>query len=365
MAARRIKLKWATSRFVLNQIDGIRVRIEVQCAYNVTGAIFAYRNLPTDPNTGEKAGWFDHVCSPADLEEFPANAPIPGSMPEWFRLEYVDVFLRSRVEVDDFITSVRSDVQQLVSTLNIMDTIEPEGYDAIGGPLICASSSVSSESLSSSSSSSDSLGGSMSLTRWGSFERGIGTGVSWTPTGDGAGSPIGSSDSLSGSLPYSSSHVSLSPQTISQSLLIQGLGFNTLPDDAVIEGIEAHLSLRWRSGDSSASSLSSIAPADCGQGGGVAWSHEGGPRLFYFKLYDGDRGPVGDERSNNAAIYGPEWQDMLFGGPDDLWDAGLTAGSFKRGDFGVVLIVGNFTEDPQYIVDVDGVEVTIHYRKIY
>lgn len=364
MADRRIKIRWATSRFILNQIDGIRVRIDVLCAYGMAQHIFAYRNLPTDPATGAQAGWFDHVCSPADLEEYPMTSPIPGHQPEWFRLNYVDVFLRSRVEADAFIEDVRSDVRRLKATLDIIDDIEPEGFEAVGGQLICLSSSLSSVS-SSSSLSSTSLGSPLSLTRWGSFEQSVGAGQEWLPTGLGAGSPIGSSDSLSGSLPYSYSSVILPPRVISQMLLIEGYGFDALPDDGILDGIEANLLTRWRGGDSSASSLSSIAPAECNRGGGVVWSHEGGPQLFFFKLYHPDLGPVGDERSNNAPIYGPDWQQMLFGGSSDLWNAGLSIAAIKRGGFGVALIAGNFTEDPQYIVDVDGVELTIHYRNTY
>jgi hypothetical protein len=148
-------------------------------------------------------------------------------------------------------------------------------------------------------------------------------------------------------------------------LLIQGFGFTALPADAILDGIEARLLTRWRGGNSSASSLSSMAQGDCGQGGGPVWSHEGGPQLFFFKLYHPDNGPVGDDQSNNARIYGPEWQEMLFGGASDLWNAGLTVESIKRGGFGIMLVVGNFTEDPQYVVDVDGVELTVHYRIPY
>lgn len=365
MANRRIKLKWATSRYIRNKIDGIRIRIDAVCASDVTQYVFAYRNLPTDPSTGAKAGWFSHVCSPVDLEEFPATAAIPGQQPEWFRLAYVDVFVRSRDEATSFITGVRGDVKRLVDTLNVMDVIEPGGFDAIGGQLICSSSSSSSSS-GSSAGSSLSVGSPESLLRWGTFDHGAGLGQIWTATGQGAGSPVGSSDSLSGSLPYSYSSVILPSQMTSQMLLIQGFGFNAIPDDAIIDGIEVQLVPRWRGGDSSASSLSSDAPVGCKQeGGGIGWSHEGGPRLFYFKLYHPDLGPVGDERSNNTVIYGPDWRTLIFGGASDLWNAGLPVEIIKRGGFGIALVVGNFTEDPQYIVDIDGAEITMYYRRTY
>lgn len=156
MSDRRIKINWAVSRFILNRIDGIRVRIEAECAQDMPTSIFAYRNLPVDPATGSQAGWFSHVCSPVDLEEFPENAPIPTHHPQWFRLSYVDVLLRSRVEANAFIEDVCDDVRRLQHTLTIMDTIEPEGSEEIGGAVTCETSSSNSSDSSDSSDSSSS-----------------------------------------------------------------------------------------------------------------------------------------------------------------------------------------------------------------
>jgi len=305
------------------------------------------------------------VCSPADLEEYPISAPIPGHQPAWFRLSYVDVFLRSWTEANALIEDVRSDVRRLKSTLDIMDEITPQGIEAIGGAIICSSSSSSAALPPSSSSSSGSVGGPMSLTRWGTFEQSGGVGDVWDATGLGAGSPIGSSDSLSGSMPYSYSSVALLSHTVSQMLIIQGYDFDAVPDNSILDGIEARLLTRWRNGHSSASSLSSNDAGACGMGGEIVWSHAGGPQLFFFRLYHPDLGPVGDDKSNNVRIYGPDWQEMIFGSSSDLWNAGLTLDEIRQGGFGVSLVVGNLGEDPEYIVDVDGVELTLHYRIVY
>ena len=96
--------------------------------------VFAYMMLPLKAGADDKAGAFDHVCSPIDLEEYPEVDPIPNSRPAWFRLNYVDVLLRSRAEVETFIRDVVEDVQRLKDTLDLMDDLLPGGNMWIGLP---------------------------------------------------------------------------------------------------------------------------------------------------------------------------------------------------------------------------------------
>ena len=60
---------------------------------------------------------------------------------------------------------------------------------------------------------------------------------------------------------------------------------------------------------------------------------------------------------------GPEWAEIEFGGPSDLWDEVWTAAALRRGDFGVGLIVGSDDEAAEATVEVDGVEITVFYRE--
>ena len=153
-ATRRVHLTWAVSAYHYHSTDGIRVRIEAGAAENMPSKIFAYLMLPLEPGTTERAGAFDHVCSPTDLEEYPADEPIPNVRPEWFRLDYVDVIVRSRAEAYAFIRDVAADVHVLKTTLDVTDRIEPAGEIWIGGEPESSSSSRSSSSSSSPSSSS-------------------------------------------------------------------------------------------------------------------------------------------------------------------------------------------------------------------
>lgn len=135
---RRVKLTWQVSRYNYETTDGIRVRITASDAVDMPTKIFAYQLLPLKPGAEERVGAFDHVCSPTDLEEYPEDDPLPNYRPAWFRLNYVDVLLRSRAEVKAFIEDVAEDVQRLKTTLDIADTLLPGGQTWIGTPPVQA-----------------------------------------------------------------------------------------------------------------------------------------------------------------------------------------------------------------------------------
>lgn len=131
---RNVHLSWSVSRYVANNTDGIRVRIEADAATLMPTKIFAYQLLPVRPGASEPVGMFDHICSPVDLEEYPEDAPLLNSRPQWFRLNYVDVLLRSREETREFINSVVEDVKILKDTLDITENLVPDGDLWIGLP---------------------------------------------------------------------------------------------------------------------------------------------------------------------------------------------------------------------------------------
>lgn len=132
VSERNIHVQWSTSRYFMNDIDGIRVRIETPEATLMPTKIFAYQMLPVRPGSDEQVATFDHVCSSVDLEEYPEDEATPHSRPAWLRTNYVDVFLRSREEVRAFITSVLEDIQILKNTLDIADELVLDGDVWIG-----------------------------------------------------------------------------------------------------------------------------------------------------------------------------------------------------------------------------------------
>jgi|688.fasta_scaffold201458_2 hypothetical protein len=133
-AERNVHLEWSVSRYDINDIDGIRVRITATEANNMPTKIFAYQMLPVRPGATEQVAAFDHVCSSVDLEEYPENQAFPNSRPAWFRLDYVDVMVRSREETREFIINILEDVQLLKNTLDIADDLLPGGDTWVGTP---------------------------------------------------------------------------------------------------------------------------------------------------------------------------------------------------------------------------------------
>lgn len=344
--SRSIKLRWASSHYQYHQDDGIRVRFDVECASEMPVKVFAYRMEPVDPY-GTAHGFFSHICSPVDLAEYPEDAPTAGQAPEWFRLSYVDIFVRSVREAEDFIQIVKADVRRLVRTLNKMDTIFTNGTELVG-ETDCDPPQSSSESSTGSTPSSASLGDVESLIAFGTSEQSVGSGVSWISIGTGAGSPIGSSDSLS----LNRSKVTLSAGESSKLLLVQGFDFSGLPDDAVIEGIKSRVWLRNATNDpASSSSLgesSDGSPATC-------------PRLMFLTLQHPDLG-MGTNLADAECIGGSSWETINHGGEGDLWGFSALSGQLlKDGAFGLGLIVRNEL-DEEVVIEVDGVELEVFFR---
>lgn len=143
--ARGIRITWAASRYIFGRHDGVRLRIDATAACEMPDKIFAYRMLPINPATGEQAAFFSHICSPVDLEEYPADEPIAGHRPQWLRLSYVDVQLRSIIESNNLLEAVIEDVRRLKSTLDTMAVLEPAGVEDIGD--VCPSDSSSASSV--------------------------------------------------------------------------------------------------------------------------------------------------------------------------------------------------------------------------
>lgn len=147
-STRKLTVEWKASRYVWKKYDGVRIRIEVVAAENMPADVFAFRMRPINPATGEAAGFFSHVCSPPDLAEYPAREPRPEESPQWFRLDYVDVLLRSMEEMEAFLVDTIVDLRRLKRTLDIMDTLTPAGMVVIDddGTSSSSSSLLSSDS---------------------------------------------------------------------------------------------------------------------------------------------------------------------------------------------------------------------------
>lgn len=358
VATRGIRLRWSTSRYRVGRDDGVRIRIWVGTACEVTENIFAYRMLPLNPVTGAQAGTFSHVCSPTDLEEYPEEAPLAGHLPEWFRLPYVDVVLRSRQERDDFLLNVKEDVIRLLATLEKMDVLEPGGDVSYGATCPDESSSSSSPS-SSASTSSESLGPVQEITSFSSAAQGRGVGARWTDIGSGAGGDVLGDDDDSANF----ARVSMAAGQSSQVLTLSGFDFTDLPDDATIVGMEVRVWLRNAlAASSSSEGIEEVALGNCDALPPLLPSGIEPPQLTFLSLYH-PAGQLGANEASGEALTSSLFEELPFGGDTFLW--GLTAWrpvDIKRGEFGINLLVRAPFTSSQTVVELDGGSITVYYR---
>ena len=348
---RGVTYRWAASNYRVGRDDGIRIRFDIVEACGVDREVFAYRLLPTTPGTGDKEGHFSHICSPVDIADWPKDAPLAGHVPEWFRLDYVDILIRSTAEAADFLWIVREDLASLNETLRRMDTLQAGTTETIGD--VCPSSSSESSGSASSESSAaseGSLGPLESISSYARVALGLGPGATWEDVGDGAGTPTTDGD-------YT--RVELSRGQSSQLLRLHDFDFAALPDGADIAGIEVQLVLRdVNTVAESSSEAAASESSDCAEPGRVL---DLTPRLHLLTVQHPDAGN-GDNRAAFEAVPGPAFTAMLFGSDEWLWQKEWAASDFKRGEFAVGCLFGLSFDAASAVVDVEGVNVTVYYR---
>lgn len=120
--------RWAQERYLAFRTSGFCFRVEVAQAVGMPREVFRYlRRDATDLVTGLALSRsdFSGVCSPADLEDYPAGAPWPaghsgGGVP-FFRLDYVELVLASQATADEAWAVISEELTTLLDTLGLMD----------------------------------------------------------------------------------------------------------------------------------------------------------------------------------------------------------------------------------------------------
>jgi hypothetical protein len=111
-----------------NRIQGYRMVVDAsaQCG-GMDPNIFVYQNqiLPQgEVNT------FTNVASAADMAEYPVGAPNPGGV--WFRGCHIDLIFRNITLADDAWKCIKEDVDALINTLGVMETLEVQEVVVFG-----------------------------------------------------------------------------------------------------------------------------------------------------------------------------------------------------------------------------------------
>lgn len=108
---------------VVGRDTGYRLLVEVTAAAEMDGRVFRYMARPvtgaSDPDVA-----YDGVCSPSDLEQWPAGDPTPGEFPPFCRRASVDLVFRSRAVADEWLDACQQELQTLVDSLNRQDRLE-------------------------------------------------------------------------------------------------------------------------------------------------------------------------------------------------------------------------------------------------
>lgn len=136
--------RYGMTTFVEGRTQGYRMRAVVSEVSGVDNALFAYQVMPTVGGGTEYGARFSHVCSPADIEEFPKDAADPGK--DFFRLTEVDLIFRNLKLLEDAWDKLQNDFTELVRTLNNMENLvlsEEVTFGSFPAPSSSSSSSSS------------------------------------------------------------------------------------------------------------------------------------------------------------------------------------------------------------------------------
>ena len=150
MAIRGLKLRrYAIANANHWSLHGFRLRIDVaETIGDVPGEIFVYRSHPIDPNTGQapRPDWLS-VASFVDLSTYPAGAPDPATDYPFFRLNFIEVDVRSLAIYNQVWLEVQSSVANLINALNLADNLVVAEETWIGDPTGASEQSQPSEGI--------------------------------------------------------------------------------------------------------------------------------------------------------------------------------------------------------------------------
>ena len=122
--SRSVTLSTAQTPWVVNKTSGVRVRMQVASAVNIPTELFAYYVVPGQAGGVPIEAKFSHVCTPQDLVSIASGLPASTDV-IFFRLPYIDLFLRSPEEAAELISLVKSDIAELKHTLEVMSQLPP------------------------------------------------------------------------------------------------------------------------------------------------------------------------------------------------------------------------------------------------
>lgn len=124
-------------------IVGFTFKVEVLEAVGLPPEIFVFLRIPKPADPVDSDDVFQNIASPADLEEYPAGAPVLGSNHPFFRMAEVTLRFRSEPIADDAWRCMQSDFEALLTALAEAANLEVEEIVEYGTNPVSSSSSSS------------------------------------------------------------------------------------------------------------------------------------------------------------------------------------------------------------------------------
>jgi hypothetical protein len=108
------------------------MRVTVTDVSNIDPNIFLCLRRGPDAETGDYHDTFEAVCSPVDLEEYPAGSPNPTDHDQFFRVAEIDLLSRNRLMLEDTWSLLLADRDELIRTLIYICQLKLENVSRFG-----------------------------------------------------------------------------------------------------------------------------------------------------------------------------------------------------------------------------------------
>lgn len=104
-------------------LSAFRLRIVASSALGMDERIFLFRRGSLNPYTDDRTDYFITVCSPVDMEDFPAGEPDPTKTYPFFRMDEVTLDFRTSQEAEESWALILAEVENLVAALNALEDL--------------------------------------------------------------------------------------------------------------------------------------------------------------------------------------------------------------------------------------------------
>lgn len=149
-----------------HHLGAFRMRVDASEPVDMDDAgVFLYLRNPPDPRTSVETDYYQGVCSPVDMAQFPYGEPLEGASPRFFRLSYFELDFRSigiesdppaKISALQCWTDTQANVCVLMTALDVLEDLTPTATHVCGAAATSSESTSDSASDSASDSTSDS-----------------------------------------------------------------------------------------------------------------------------------------------------------------------------------------------------------------